>query len=112
MAELLSESEASNEWIQRDPEAALLAISPHLSEGNSQFVSDAVEHWVEHEPSRAAEYIDREYPDPGPARDAAVSSLVLGIQNSDREAALRWAETITDEARRDEVIEQVSGEEE
>jgi hypothetical protein len=85
---------------QEDPmEAADWALAlPEESTARTNALSGAVAAWIDDDPQAVGAWLDAM--DPGPTRDAGVTSVVKAYAAEAPETALAWAETISDKAQR------------
>jgi hypothetical protein len=69
-------------------------------------MQEVVREWARKDPAAAAEWLNK-YP-AGADMDKPVEALVRTVATKDPKNALTWAESITDEKRRDEVVKDVN----
>jgi hypothetical protein len=82
-------------WVRQDPAAAADAMLGFPEDLAPAHLGTVIENWAAHEPSRASAYINEQL-EAGPARDAAVASLVRRIAENDPQGAADWTATIDD----------------
>jgi hypothetical protein len=104
IAKVLAQSDLLDQWGKQDPGGAAEAMLGFPDELGQESLSKVIGDWANSEPSRASEFIAGRLED-GPLRDAAVSALVSNIKNNSPEEARVWAESISNESRREAVIQ-------
>jgi len=104
MTARLDNSQLMDAWINQDAAGAAEAMAGFPEDLAPERVAGVVDRWAADEPSRASQYINDQL-EPGPVRDAAVVALIDHLRESDRTAASRWAESISDVELRGSVLE-------
>ncbi|MFT5110427.1 MAG: hypothetical protein ACI8XO_004448 [Verrucomicrobiales bacterium] len=105
MLTVLEQSAVIDSWGERDPVAAVDAVSGLPDEVAAPFIGRVVAQWAGEEPARVSEYLAENFPDNGDIRDQAVLSLVNQISRDRPDEARAWAESISDDSLRTTAIE-------
>ena len=93
-------------WAEADPISAL--TTAHALPGDTlqyAVASDVVRVWSSRDSFQASKFATA-LP-PGTLRDAAAAGLALELANTDSDAAAQWAASITDSARRAEILNRI-----
>ena len=101
--ELVRDSQLFESWAEQDPVAAATAALGFGERSAAGHLQGVVERWAADTPAAAGRFIDGQLV-AGAERDAAVAALVDAIKGEQVEAALAWAETISDDSMRVEVM--------
>ncbi len=97
----------ADHWAQKDPVAAAEWVDG-LPKGasRSEGMQEVVREWARKDPIATAEWLNK-YP-AGVEMDKPVEAFVRSVAQKDPQNALTWAESISDEKRRNEVVKDVN----
>ncbi|MBC8348497.1 MAG: hypothetical protein H8E24_07720 [Verrucomicrobia bacterium] len=97
----------ADHWAEKDPVAAAEWVDglPKVA-SRSEGMQDVVREWARKDPAATAEWLNK-YP-AGVEMDKPVEAFVRSVAQTDPQNALTWAESISDEKRREEVVKDVN----
>ena len=97
----------ADHWAEKDPVAAAEWVDG-LPEGasRSEGMQEVVREWARKDPTATAEWLNK-YP-ASAGMDKPVEAFVRTVAQKDPQNALTWAESISDEKRREEVVKDVN----
>ncbi len=105
-AELMANTNAVGSLVAEDAELAASRALAIPGEFGVLTASKVITEWAHSDPERASAYINDNL-GAGPARDILVLALLDQIRDEDREGAVVWAQSISDEQTREAMLDEL-----
>jgi hypothetical protein len=99
-------SEVAERWAESDPQAVIDWAGNLPETAQAGVYKEALDEWTEKDPLAASEYLSQ-MPDSA-AKNSAIDGFARELAGDDGEAAVTWAQTITDANLRTETLSQVA----